>query len=95
MDPVCCPGGRAALLEDARAHAIAARRGNLDVLSAAASPRWRWNRLAQRASAGLAVADRINVLATRAPGITHVDTRALHAILAVADQQRVAPRRAA
>jgi len=95
MDAGCCPAGQQALLQDARAHALAARRRSLDLLTRPAQPAWRWNVLAQDAAAGLALAARINALAKQVPGLTRVDTGALAATMALADHRRQTLRRRA
>lgn len=88
FEVACCPDGTRALLADARAHAIASRRRSLDQLTQPDQPAWRWNLLAQHSSAGLGLAERINQLAARTPGITRVSTEALAATLALAEHRR-------
>lgn len=88
LDVACCPRGSRTLLEDARTHAIAARRSSLDMLTRPQQPAWQWNLLAQRSAAGLELADRINRLAARVDGISRVPTGALEATLALADRRR-------
>lgn len=95
LDVACCPRGSRTLLEDARAHAIAARRSSLDVLSRAQQPTWQWNLLARSSTAGLELAERINRLAADADGISRVSTGALEATLALADRRRQTLRRRA
>lgn len=90
LDAACCPGGQQALLGDARAHAIAARRRELDEIVRPARPAWRWNQVARGAATGLERAERINALAARTPGLTRVDTAALAATLELADYHRQA-----
>jgi hypothetical protein len=88
LNVTCCPNGSRDLLSDARAHAIASRRRSLDFLARPDQPAWRWNLLAQHSSAGLDLAERINRLAARTPGISRVPTAALEATLALADHRR-------
>jgi hypothetical protein len=92
----CCPEGRSGLTRDAREHSVLARARSLHDLASIESPRWRWNDLEQRATRGLALARRLNLLADRNNRVKHVDQRALEALQIVAHaQQRLAPRRAA
>ena len=88
LDPTCCPNGRRTLLEDARAHAIAARRRGLTVLTRPTHAAWRWNQLALDVTAGLQLAERINILAGQTQGLSRVNTRALVATLALANHRR-------
>jgi hypothetical protein len=92
----CCPEGRSALTHDAREHSVLARARSLQGLASIDSPRWRWHDLEERATRGLALARRLNLLADRDDRAKHVDQRGLEAIQVVAHaQQRRAPRRAA
>jgi hypothetical protein len=92
----CCPEGRSGLTRDAREHSVLARARGVQALGAMDSPRWRWHDLEERASAGLALARRLNLLADRNARAKHVDDRALTAIQLVAHaQQRLAARRVA
>ena len=94
LDLSCCPDGRDGLLTDQRGHAIGARLRSLATLAAPSQEAWRWNTLAMAARTGIDLADRINIVASRG-GITRVDSSALRATLAVADQRRQYVRRSA
>ncbi len=88
LDVVCCPAGQAALLSDARAHTIAARRRSLDLVAQAAHVAWKWNLLARDATAALDLAAQINTAAQRGLGINRINTGALTATLIYADNRR-------
>ncbi|RZS91588.1 hypothetical protein EV189_0835 [Motilibacter rhizosphaerae] len=88
LDPTCCPSGRQALLTDARSHAIAARRRSIELVIKPAQPAWRWNHLAREVTEGLALADRVNLLATSTPGVKRINTTALRATLSLANSRR-------
>jgi hypothetical protein len=90
MEPSCCPRGRTELLADQRAHAITARRRNLEAVAAPERQAWRWQALADTARAGLDVAVRINALHQRDHNIAHFDESALRATLTVANHLRQA-----
>jgi len=89
VDPECCPPGGAALLGDARAHAIVQRARNLDEIARIERPIWRWQHLAGVVDDGLDLAKRINRRAQSSPAMSQVDTRALMAISAVSHTRRV------
>lgn len=93
LDPTCCPNGRRALLEDARAHAITSRLRSLHDLMEPAHPAWRWHHLARTARSGLALADRINTVTARSGDVSRIETAALHATLSLADHRRQTLRR--
>lgn len=93
LDVSCCPGGRRALLEDNRAHAIRARLRSLEAVAQADRPAWRWHLLALEATAGLQLAARINVAASRTAEVARVDDSALRAMFAVAEHRRQITRR--
>lgn len=93
LDVSCCPGGRRALLEDSRAHAIRTRLRGLEAVAQADRPAWRWHLLAREAAAGLELAARINVAASRTADVTRVDDSALRAVVAVAEHRRQITRR--
>lgn len=93
LDPTCCPNGRRDLLEDPRAHAITWRLRSLRELTAPEQPAWRWHHLAGVSRTGVALAERINTIADRAGGVARVDTAALRATRAVADNRRQVQRR--
>lgn len=82
-DPMCCPPAGAALLGDARRHAIVARAHELSLLETAATPAWAWGRLADKATRGLELATKINAVAP-----TRVDTRVLTAVQLAATARR-------
>ncbi|MCH9729743.1 MAG: hypothetical protein K0U84_08735 [Actinomycetia bacterium] len=81
-DAECCPAAGAALLGDARGHAVIQRAKSLDQIGRIDLP-WRWQQLAQTAAGGLDLAARINRRAITESALSQVDTRALAAILAV------------
>jgi hypothetical protein len=89
VDTECCPPGGAALLGDARAHAIVQRVRNLDEIARIDRPVWRWQHLAGTADDGLDLANRINRRSRAATGLSQVNTRALAAISAVSHTRRV------
>jgi hypothetical protein len=93
LDVSCCPGGRRALLEDNRAHSIRARLRGLEAVAQADRPAWRWHLLAREAAAGLELAARINVVASRTAEVARVDDSALRAVFAVAEHRRQVTRR--
>ncbi|MEX2291796.1 MAG: hypothetical protein WD794_15905 [Mycobacteriales bacterium] len=93
LDVSCCPGGRRALLEDGRAHAIRARLRSLEAVAQADRPAWRWHLLAREAAAGLELAARINVAASRTAEVARVDDSALRAVSVVAEHRRQVTRR--
>ncbi|TXH28541.1 MAG: hypothetical protein E6R06_00715 [Mycobacterium sp.] len=88
VDAECCPPGGAALLGDARAHAIVQRAKNLDEIARIERPVWRWQHLAGVVDDGLDLAERINRLARTSPALSHVNTRALLAVSAVSHTRR-------
>jgi hypothetical protein len=88
-DAECCPPGGAAMLNDARAHAIVQRVKRLDQLARIDRPVWRWQHLAGAADDGLDLAARINRRAQTLSEISHVDGSALAAIRAVSHARRV------
>ena len=89
LDAECCPPGGAALLDDARAHAVVQRAKRLDQIVRIDRPVWRWQHLAGIADDGLDLAKRINRRAQTVPAISLVNTRALAAISAVSHTRRV------
>jgi hypothetical protein len=89
QDAECCPAGGAALLGDARAHAVVQRVRRLDQIARIDRPVWRWRHLADAADAGLDLANRLNRRAETVPAITRVDTHALAAISAVSHTRRI------
>lgn len=89
LDAECCPPGGAALLGDARAHAIIQRAKSLDQVARIDRPVWRWQHLAWAADDGLDLAARINRRALTVSAISQVNTRALAAISAVSHTRRV------
>jgi hypothetical protein len=93
LDVSCCPGGRRALLDDSRAHAIRARLRNVEAVAQANRSAWRWHLLAQEAAVGLELASRINVAASRSADVARVDESALRALFAVAENRRQITRR--
>jgi len=95
MDYQCCPEGQLSLLGDARAHALTSRARSLHALDCVDRHAWRWRRLADCAADGLELAGRINRLAESRPAIKTVNTNALTAIQAVADNRRQTLRRRA
>jgi hypothetical protein len=88
MDSNCCPPGGAGLLGDARAHVVVARARNLANLATIHQTQWKWNHLADKATEGLSIAARINLLADASSVVSMVDTTALRAINAVASGRR-------
>lgn len=88
LEPTCCPNGRRDLLQDARQHAISSRLRSLRDLTTAVQPAWRWHHLARASHTGLALAERINTVATRGGGISRIDCAALRATFSVADHRR-------
>lgn len=88
----CCPTGRDALLQDARAHALTSRRTSLIDQERVSRPSWGWNRLAAHADLALDLAARINAAGQYVPAITRVNTGALQATKVVADHHRQALR---
>jgi hypothetical protein len=88
-DTDCCPAGGQGLLLDARAHAIVQRARHLEQIARIDRPVWRWQHLADRADAGLAVAKRINRYASTGLPLTKIHTGALTAISAVSKTRRV------
>jgi hypothetical protein len=92
LDRSCCPGGRAALEGDLRVHAIRARTSRLAELASADHPRWAWRKLAEDASAGYQLVQRINILAAR-HGVNQARTQALAAVAVVARQRGQSARR--
>lgn len=88
-DAQCCPPGGAAMLSDARAHAIVQRVKRLDQLARIDRPVWRWQHLAGTADDGLDLAARINRRAQTISEISHVNGSALAAISAVSHTRRV------
>ncbi len=88
MDYQCCSTGPTSLLGDARAHALVSRGRTLNTLDRIDRHAWRWQHLADIATAGLDVADRINRIAASRPSVTKVDTAALHAMQLVANNRR-------
>lgn len=95
LDVACCPAGQAALLSDARAHTIAARRRGLDLVTQVAHPAWKWNHLARETTAALDLAAQVNAAAQRGLPIYRIDTGALTAALVFADNRRQTLRRRA
>ncbi len=95
LDVACCPSGQRALLSDARAHAISARRRGLELVAQTAHPAWKWNYLAQEARAALGLAAQINTAAQRSRAVTRIDVGALTATLLYADNRRQTLRRRA
>lgn len=93
LDVSCCPGGRRALLQDCRAHAIRARLRGLEAVAQADQPAWRWHLLAREAAAGLELAARINAAASRTSEAARVDDSALRAVFAIAEHRRQITRR--
>lgn len=87
-EPDCCPPGGRGLLGDARMHAVVQRARQLDQIARIDMQAWRWQRLAEMADAGLALAQSINRHAPTNPLITQVDCRALSAISAVSHARR-------
>lgn len=83
-DPACCPPAGAALLGDARRHAIVSRARELALLGAAATPAWAWGRLADKATRGLTLAQRVNTITP-----TRVNTGVLNAVQLVATARRL------
>jgi hypothetical protein len=88
-DAECCPPGGAALLGDARAHAVIQRTKSLDQIARIDRPVWRWQHLAGAADDGLNLAARINRRAFTVTAISQVNTHALAAISAVSHTRRV------
>lgn len=88
LDAACCPAGQVALLSDARAHAMAARRRGLDLVTQASHAAWKWNHLAREATAALDLAAQVNAAAQRGPGINRIEIGALTATLVYADNRR-------
>lgn len=88
-DAECCPPSGAAMLSDARAHAIVQRIKRLDQLARIDRPTWRWQHLAGAADDGLDLAARINRRALTLSEISRVDGSALAAISAVSHTRRV------
>lgn len=83
-DPNCCPPGGAGLLGDARSHDVVARARNLSHLATIHQTQWKWNHLADKATEGLTIAGRINLLAAASTLVSKVDMTALNAINSVA-----------
>ncbi len=90
MEPSCCPRGRTELLTDQRAHAISARRQNLEAVAAPERQTWRWQALAAKARTGLDLAVRVNALHQHDHNIARFDDSALRATLIVANHLRQA-----
>jgi hypothetical protein len=88
-DAECCPPGGAALLGDARAHAVIQRAKSLDQIARIDRPVWRWQHLAGAADDGLDLAARINRRALTITAISQVNTHALAAVSAVSHTRRV------
>lgn len=84
LDAACCAPAGQTMLRDARGHTVRARRSSLAELTSIGRPDWRWGALADRASVGLRLADRIN----RRGETALIDTGALEATLAVGQAQR-------
>lgn len=89
LDSECCPPGGAALLGDARAHAINQRARHVDEISRIDRPEWRWRHLADAADRGLDLAGLLNRRAQTVPAITQINTRALTAISTVSHTRRI------
>lgn len=92
-DPACCPGGRQDLLSDPRAHALRSRRQTLHDITSPQLAAWQWHQLAQSAQDGLQLADRLNNVIARSPGVPRIQTTALTSTAAVATYQRDLHRR--
>lgn len=88
MDYRCCPDGAASLLGDARAHALRQRAHDLHLLDRIDRPDWLWQRLADNSDAALQLAERVNKLADRRDDLTRIDTSALRATQAIANNRR-------
>lgn len=87
-DPDCCAVG-SDILGDAREHALYSRARDLRLLSQVARSSWQWNRLEQEATAGLALADRINRAMDVTGGAEKINTVALAAVRDVAGARRL------
>lgn len=88
-DSECCPPGGAAMLGDARSHAIVQRVKRLEQLARIDRPVWRWQHLADAADDGIDLAGRINRRGLVTSEITRVDSSALTAISAVSHTRRL------
>ena len=77
-NPTCCPTG-AAVLDDARLHALYSRAWDLHALAQVHRPSWQWSHLEGEAAAGLQLADRLNRFAAT-EGTSRVDAGALFAV---------------
>ncbi|CCK60107.1 hypothetical protein [Mycobacterium canetti] len=89
QDADCCPPGGAALLGDARSHAVIQRTKSLGEIARIDRPVWRWQHLAGAADDGLDLAARINRRALTASAIRQVNMHVLAAISAVSHTRRV------
>jgi hypothetical protein len=87
-DADCCPPAGAALLSDARAHAVAARVAAMSHLSAMGRPVWKWRELETKADKALDLANRINRV-NESLGLARVDTSPMTAIQHVAHLRRL------
>ncbi|MCF8786840.1 hypothetical protein [Rhodococcus ruber] len=87
-DQRCCPPAGAAMLHDARAHAVVSRALSLAQLDTIPQAVWRWHHLADQADAAVGLAGKINRTAATESGIGRVDLRPLTAIQTVAHLRR-------
>lgn len=86
--PDCCAPAGDDLLGDARRHSVVARARELEQLDGTHATNWRWNRLTQRLSDGITLAEQLNRLAPSSPAVPAIDTRSLLALYDVANARR-------
>ncbi|MGV1009505.1 MAG: hypothetical protein ACOYBY_12965 [Dermatophilaceae bacterium] len=86
--PDCCAPGGADLLGDARRHSVIARARELEHLDTSHATRWGWNHLTRRLTEGIDLAEALNALAPRSPGMPGIDTVSLRALFIIANARR-------